>query len=261
MAAADASLCSSNTTPVVVSVDEHDAESPAVVADGAGTVGEVVADAKTPSINTGFPAVPDSWMSDITTNIDGLSAAIETDDILKIEGCFNAHKVQEDAKEEEAIPALEQALKVAAIDLNGVFPTRGAVGSKWNKAKSSDPALAKAYADLGKGYDAQREFRAQWVKKLYQETRERRIRTTTLSETVESRGVYEPFAVIVAKEGGDAAGRQAALNYTVACLRFHQAGRKCGPQPWLCYNQMTRRMEFLYVKKEFKQSFMESWAA
>ena len=67
-------------------------------------------------------------------------------------------------------------------------------------------------------------------------------------------GEYLPFDVIVDREGGAAriAAREAAKNYTIACISMQG--------DWLSFNTMTKRMEYLYIRKSRRDVFTRHWA-
>ena len=108
----------------------------------------------------------------------------------------------------------------------------------------------------GKKFKDQRAFRMKWLKQKIDEidkTRETaKVTTEGMGLINENQGEYMPFDCIADKEGGAKrpAAITAALNYALACVKFHKTGQAAGPgAPWLAYHTMTKRWEYLYLKK------------
>ena len=60
--------------------------------------------------------------------------------------------------------------------------------------------------------------------------------------------------------GGSKAAFVGAINYALCCIAFFKAGiLAAGTEPFVAYNGMTRRLEFLYMKRRFRQSFSQIW--
>ena len=60
--------------------------------------------------------------------------------------------------------------------------------------------------------------------------------------------------------GGSKAAFVGAINYALSCIAFFKAGiLAAGTEPFVAYNGMTRRLEFLYMKRRFRQSFSQIW--
>ena len=141
------------------------------------------------------------------------------------------------------------------------FDLRGVIGSKWASVKSKDKTLAAEYEALKpQGRDAQAAFRMDWCRKTYKKLKEERSKTQELQEVDEMDGVYMPFSVIVREEGGDAPAMQAARNYVAECVRHYKVGKGVKTRSFLSFNTWTKRVEFLYIKKRFRQSFAKKWA-
>ena len=73
------------------------------------------------------------------------------------------------------------------------------------------------------------------------------------------RGTWEPIKRIVDLEGGDSAALRASLNYMAKALALHQPGRTWRGRHWVAYNSWTLRYEFLYVKREYRETHSLSW--
>jgi hypothetical protein len=67
-----------------------------------------------------------------------------------------------------------------------------------------------------------------------------------------NKGFYAPFAIIVREEGNDNAAVRAATYYVAACEKMQG--------PWKRFNPMTQRSEWLYMRKEVKDTFEQAWS-
>ena len=103
-----------------------------------------------------------------------------------------------------------------------------------NKRKSSDQELVAAYAGVGNNYAQQRAFRQKWVAEQLAQLK----RTKSTAEEVKrqelTEGQYEPFDIIVDKEGGSTrlAAVKAAVNYVMCCVKFQKAGMHVQGNKW-----------------------------
>ena len=68
-------------------------------------------------------------------------------------------------------------------------------------------------------------------------------------------GSYEPFSVIVTKEGGGLTGQESAKQYCQTCIRLW----KQGETKWIQKNTFTNRVEYLYCKKQLTSGFKHDW--
>eukprot|EP00969_Alexandrium_andersonii_P319363 14107874-Alexandrium_andersonii.AAC.1 len=68
-----------------------------------------------------------------------------------------------------------------------------------------------------------------------------------------SKGEFIPWGVLLEREGGkdDPAAVQAAINYCTAC-------HSLGPT-WYSYNTMTKRTEYLHLRREHSEIFQTIW--
>ena len=146
---------------------------------------------------------------------------------------------------------------------SGSFDTTSVVGKYWAAAKKEDPTLKTQYDAVGKKYSEQRAFRQRWVEMQFENLQMSKEKKESSGVLHESQGSYEPFDIIVDKEGGVArpAAIRAALNYTLACIHFNKAGQEAiRGVPWVSFNSMTKRWEYLYLKKTCKDWFAQSYS-
>ena len=45
-----------------------------------------------------------------------------------------------------------------------------------------------------------------------------------------------------------------------SAINLHTQGKNLQGRPWLSYNSMTQRMEFMYVKRQFREEMQSSWS-
>ena len=115
---------------------------------------------------------------------------------------------------------------------------------------------------VDKKYDAQRRLRQKWVGLQLEKLTKEKEKVEGQGTLRESQGSWEPFDIIVDREGGPSrpVAIKATLNYTMACIHFHRQGHEAIPgAPWVAYNGMTRRWEYLYLKKTCKDWFSEAY--
>ena len=66
-----------------------------------------------------------------------------------------------------------------------------------------------------------------------------------------TKGRYLSASRIVQEEGGDMEARRAAEKYIRKCILFKP--------PWIIYNQMTERHDFLYLERGFTEEMSKAW--
>ena len=131
-----------------------------------------------------------------------------------------------------------------------------------HKAKKRDGDLALRYASVGKGCEPQRRFRQKWAAEQLQVLMKEKSFSESSTESSGTEGTYEPFDIIVDKEGGQhrPSSVRAAVCYTLACMQMHKKGLLAGlNSPWVKYNGMTRRLEFMYLKRGMSNKFETAW--
>ena len=116
------------------------------------------------------------------------------------------------------------------------------------------PAEKVEYDALGKKHDKKSEWRRKWAATRYEQILNEKTKTETWSITDTSVGTYMSFSKIIDEEGhrdniGDV---KAAQNYVLACAAM--AGR------WVSWNVMTRRYDYLYIRKGSREEFNKSWS-
>ena len=131
----------------------------------------------------------------------GRRTAVSEEDYLSQVENYLSQKFKETAEQppgggvEDSIPESETKME-EAMKLDGKFDMRGSVGIKWAAEKKSNPALAAAYSAIGRSYQAQRKFRAEWAARTYSGMKESRIKKDSLMQSDLTMGQYEPFQVI-----------------------------------------------------------------
>ena len=85
------------------------------------------------------------------------------------------------------------------------------------------------------------------------------MKIVEMEEADEQDGTWEPFAKIVVEEGGDKSAFTAAENYCSQCFELHGKGETFHNRPWVLYNDFTKRVEMLYIKKKFRSANRELW--
>ncbi len=132
-----------------------------------------------------------------------------------------------------------QHVKVEGLGTFGVAETR--CGFLWGRSPASG-LQRKLFVPVDSANNPK------WVCKAPQETKTKRV---TISETHAEEGTYLPFACIVTEEGGGVAGTKAACNYILRCLELK--GK------YLYWDDFTRRVKFLYVKRTWRSAFSRAW--
>ncbi|CAK0862873.1 unnamed protein product [Prorocentrum cordatum] len=139
------------------------------------------------------------------------------------------------------------------------FDARGAAGNpaggQWDRfinGKSEESIEAKQnYKALGRNPDAQRDFRARWMKKQFTEWKQEKVKMERLSRRTFSDERYYVLNRIITEEGGGKRGEQNAINYTLKCVAM-------GP-PF--YKWCTWRKDWLYLYRidGIEESYEERW--
>jgi len=89
--------------------------------------------------------------------------------------------------------------------------------------------------------------------------KETRIKSMITENVDEDDGTYEPFAAIFREEGKDESAFEATENYVGECFSRHDDGKTVNGRPYVLYNDMTKRVEFLYIKKKYRAKNTEAW--
>ncbi len=146
------------------------------------------------------------------------------------------------------------------VDEAGTFGLRSCVGGWWAKALKNDVKLADSYKQLGKQYEAQRQYRARWAKEQYQKCRDERIATTTTSERDDTDGRYKALGKIVIDEGGDETAVKAALTTVQTCIELHRQGQTFKGRPYVFLHPISKRYQYLHLDFGFNSSFKQDWS-
>lgn len=140
----------------------------------------------------------------------------------------------------------EEAKKWRLLAEEGVN-IRSAAGQQFSR----DPNGGKSAEYAGLTNAAKQAFRKEWAKQMHTTVVKKSEKEKSWRTIDSNKGSYEPFAIIVQREGGGPSGLEAARNYVSACVRM--AG------PWISRNPMTKRDEYLYLKRCFVEEFSECW--
>ena len=209
---------------------------------------------------------PNSWLSDL----DGLMSDVEGDD-KKCESTNATQKpaIQDQIREEAAEFAKQiaqqgkdrmksDAVKMekaedpeiarwAALSEAGV-EIRSPEGQKFSRDKEG--GKSEEYQELT-SYSEKQEFRRKWAAKIYEKVKASKTRTQEWSRIDTKKGSYLGFGRVLWEEGLDAEGLEATKNYTKACVDMGA--------PWVRFNGMSKRVEFLYVRQEYVEEFQDKW--
>lgn len=134
------------------------------------------------------------------------------------------------------------------IDEGETFELRCAIGQKFSRTDGK----GEAYKAL-KGQVAKQQFREEWLAKQWSQVQEKLEYKKQSMKRYTVKGTLVPFCKIVEREGGpnDPAAVRASMLYGSKAL-------KLGP-PWIGYNSMTERVEFLQIEKSQEDIFQEAW--
>ena len=183
----------------------------------------------------------------IAQGSDGQMAA-KTEDVKEEQS-----EISEDAQ--AAIKLLEEA-----SDLKGKFPLHDSkVGGWWSYDLKNDPLMRARYDAIGKKYTAQREFRDKWVATKLAEKRKSKSKIDVEEAYDECGGIYTCFTNLWKSQGGDAAGLEAAMKHARKALDKFRAGVLIRGRPWIIWNDMTERHEFLDLKMSFTERVGSKW--
>ena len=136
-------------------------------------------------------------------------------------------------------------------DIGDGIPARSATGQQFFR----DSNGGKNYAYRALASNAERQaFRIEWANKRLQAMRETKTKSESLTKQDIERGTYLPFDLVVDAEGGAhrPAAIRAARNYIRKCLAMQG--------PWVSYNAMTERFEFLHYRRQVLEVFERCWS-
>ena len=123
----------------------------------------------------------------------------------------------------EDLKPFENLLRQACEDDDGVFDMRGAVGREWETEVRKNPELKASYKQVGRNYEKQRLFRAEWASNKWKVCKAAKLEEKVQSAKDVSIGCYKTVSYIAGQQGFDASGVRAAQNYVAQCVeRFMQ---------------------------------------
>ena len=163
-----------------------------------------------------------------------------------------------DNAELKTMKSLDEALHKCKI------PSKSALYYDWAIAllRNADlkQSVQEALKDL-KGADKREKLeymQMNWVldKKTAIAQKTQKLLVTENNDTM---GEYLPFTVVYQREGGDAPAFAAAKNYVLSALVLQKKKHLWRTLPWVQWNHMTKRVEWLYIKTQYRQSSMKSW--
>ena len=162
---------------------------------------------------------------------------------------LSGDKIKAD-EEDDAMNPFEQTLK-DCIDNMGNVSSQSAIAQRCYRECKDDPGFkaCKTFSDKSR-------FRLQWAQAKYSQLMKTKTRSKTYTDTTFENAMYEPFSIIVEKEGGGQQGRKAAAHYCAACIDKFKAGQR----HWVKYNKMTKRVEYLYTKSGKNSTMADQWS-
>ena len=141
------------------------------------------------------------------------------------------------ASHSDAGPSDSKAATYESALKGGNVSTAGSLGKESARAHAHGTPSGEAYHDLV-GHSATRNFWLQWAEARHKDVTLTGTQITSFSRVDQTRGVYRPFAKVVAEEGGSAAARKAAPQL---CSRATRLGGD-----WVRWNALTSRYDYLY---------------
>ena len=212
------------------------------------------------------PAIPQSWIAEAQTLQKSDTVQETADNLQSIVGAgLDQYTRTGCSLGPEAPPLqmpepdeLEKLLQIA-VGKDEFKLGKDKLSQLWAEEKKKDTHLAAEYASVGKKYTAQMAMRMEWVKKKLVLKTEKRYKLAVHKVKNVTFGEYLPIPVAVQKEGNDYAAIQAIQNYIQEAWKMTQEQNFLGDNPWFLVNPMTKRVELLYVKQQFKSSLENIW--
>jgi hypothetical protein len=151
---------------------------------------------------------------------------------------------------------VDRILEECVENENGNFSTRGAMASRWNRYLDHP-----AQKEMKKKYQAvsntlKKRMRCDWSKERFDDLKVTKEYKEVHERIEIEKGQYMPLTLVVQAEGGpfgwdDEEAVRAACLYASKCTVMGH--------PWIEWNGMTERIEYLYMKKEVRDIFKRSW--
>lgn len=126
------------------------------------------------------------------------------------------------------------------------------MGLQFDRELKNNPELNEAFSKCGKSHAEKAAFRLKWGKTCYETLVKKKTYTESFCQVDTNLGQYMPLSVIVQKEGGDADAQAAAVRYAAKCLAMGG--------PWTSHNDMTERLEYLYMVRTSRTELMQCWS-
>ena len=189
-------------------------------------------------------SVPKTW------DCPGIASAAEAaqegldEQVKQLVGSANVkHPVEEIGGEELAWKKVVESGKLDA---------RSKEGLTFYRALKAEPELAEKYANVGRSYKAQREFRMQWCRGQYEAARSRRVKALVEWEQTGDVGEYCSFPRMVHREGTDKAAWRTSTAYVANCISKWLQGKTYRGMPYVKYVSMRQRAVFLHIRELVK---------
>ena len=152
--------------------------------------------------------------------------------------------------QEQKLTDFEKQLK--EVHETNEMPAGSPLGQKFAAMVRSDPDLQNMYKQTPGGNPGKEAFRVRWAQQKYKEMVEKKMYSQSFQHIEKEKGTYYSFERIVVEEGGWVKSNiVAALNYGGACVAMQGV--------WTKFNRMTKRLEYLYIKKTYIDEFSEKW--
>ena len=140
---------------------------------------------------------------------------------------------------------LEMCLKLRSVK------ARSAIYQKAMRAAAVKGSEDHKQYSACKTPEEKNEWRVAFAQKTYDMMIQKSTQETSYQDVDITLGEYLPARKIWEKEGLDREGFEAAANYIIKCCRLR--GK------WVSWNSMTERWEFLYMRRQKQQRFVEAW--
>ena len=144
-------------------------------------------------------------------------------------------------------------------DKNWEFDARGAAGNpaggQWqrfiNSKTDAGRDTKKRYEALGRNPEAQRAFRANWLKDTYQEWKKEKVKSISQTRKTFSDERFFVLNRIIVEEGGGPRGALNATNYCLKCVAM-------GP-PYYKFCSWRKDYLYLYKTEGIEETYQERW--
>ena len=176
------------------------------------------------------------------------SAADTSEQDMLLNDAFAKVKHPEEPPTTQLEEAFRAALSEAHIDV------RSAVGQRFQREHRPGTPGHEALK-AARGHEAKAAFRREWAEGKYEELRKTRTYKESYCRVDVTQGSYLSLSRIIAKEGG--------ANPTLADVAAaHRHVAKCVVMagPWVRYNPMAERIDFLYMEFKSQDTLERCWS-